>query len=239
MVYSDTTNKKGVLQVFERKTDLGYGTVTGDTTKLAEATAIANEKNHEIWSIIHRATGNWQYDDSNYTDLPIATTNLVSGQARYALPDEALTVQRIEVKDSNGDWYKLQAITKEEIGSGVDEYFDEAGTPRQYTLVNGTIELFPASNYNSANGLKVYYDRASSDFLTTDTTKTPGFCPVYHALLPIKMSIDWLQIKQPSSISLQYLLKDEAKLEKELIHFYGSRFKDKKPRIGRAYQSYK
>ena len=78
MVFSNTTTLGGVIQTFERMTDQGYTAVTGDTTKLKEATNLANQKSSEIWHIIHEATGNWKYDDSNNTDLPFATTDIVN-----------------------------------------------------------------------------------------------------------------------------------------------------------------
>jgi len=239
MKYSDTTNLNGVIQEFERLIDGGYASVSGDTTKLKEATALANDNSSRIWHLIFSATGNWQYDDSNFTDLPMATTDLVSGTARYALPSEALTIQRVELMDSNGEWYELKPLTKEMIGMAVDEFLEEDAQPEYYTLVNNTIELFAAPNYNSTNGLKVYFDREISSFATSDTTKTPGFASPYHQLLPIKMAISWYGVKQPQSATLQVLKLDEQRLEAELKQYYGMRFKDLKPRISRMRESFK
>lgn len=239
MVFNDTTNKDGILQVYERKTDLGYATVTGDTTLLAEATSIANEKNHEVWHNIFMSTGNWQYDDNNNLDLPISTSNLVSGTDSYALPSDALTVQRVECKDENDQWYTLTPITKEEIGSGLDEFMDTDGQPKYYSLINGVVQIYPASNYASTNGLKIYFDRDSVDFATDDTTKTPGFASPYHEILPIMMAIEWYKVKQPASNTLAILVQDQLKLEKAIKEFYGKRFKNFKPKVGRVLRSYK
>ena len=104
MNYSDTTNKDGIIQTIEELCDLGDTYISGDSTRLKQFTARINRVSSLVWHIIHKATGNWQYDDNNNTDLPFATTNLVLGQRRYTLPSDALTIQRIEIKDENGNW---------------------------------------------------------------------------------------------------------------------------------------
>jgi len=246
MIFSSTTTKAGIIQEIERLTDLGQTYISGDATRLAEMTATINRINHRVWHTIFMATGNWQYDDGNFTDLPIATTDLVSGTAKYAIPSDALTIQRVEIKDENGLEYQLTPITKELIkGQAVDEFLDVDSTPMYYSIVNGTMELFPAPNYASTGGLKVYFDRDSVDFTVADpmttelNNQTPGFASPYHEILPIKASIEWLKVKQPQSPTLPLLLQDDLKLEQSIKQFYAVRFKDYKPRIGRAKRNWK
>lgn len=238
MVFSDTTSYTGIIQEIERLTDLGIGTISGSTADLKNFTAMCNNENRRIWATIFRATGNWEYDDSNNSDLPEATTDLVSGTAKYALPSTALTAQRIEVKDSAGLWIQLRPFTKQIIATGLDEFMDTAAIPEYYRLIGGTIELYPAPSYNSTNGLKVYFDRDSYDFSTSDTTRTPGFASPYHKLLPLKVSIEWLDIKQPTSQTLPGLRAKEQRLELDLVNYYSTRWKDYKPRIQRVPDRY-
>ena len=239
MTYNDTTNKSGILQCVEFRTDLGDAYITGDTTRLKQFTALVNNENHKVWHTIFMSNGNWSYDDGNYTDLPQATTDLVSGTSKYAIPETALTVKGINCLDSAGNWYALMPITDKLIGNEVDEFMDADSQPMYYRMINGTAEIYPASNYNATNGIKVLFDRDSVDFATSDTTKKPGFASPYHEILPIGVSIEWLKIKQPQSPTLPQLQADYLKMEKAIKDFYGKRFKDFTPRIGRAYQSYK
>ncbi len=239
MKYSDVANLSGIIQNIERLTDLGQGYISGDATRLKEMTSIINNVNHRVWHLIFMSTGNWQYDDGNNTDLPQATTDIVSGQAKYSLPETALTIQRVEAKDSSGLWALLTPITTNIIGQAIDEFMKTDGSLLYYRLLNNTIELFPAPNYNSTGGLKIYFDRDSVDFSSSDTTKTPGFASPYHEILPIYASIEWLKVKQPQSPTLGLLLQDAARLEKSIKEFYGRRFKSKLPRISRMTQSYK
>lgn len=240
MVYSDTTNKSGIIQTIEQMADLGDATISGNTTLLKQFTAIVNRVGHRVWHLIFMSTGNWQYDDGGNTNLPQATTDLISDTAKYSLPTEALSIQRLEVKDVAGLWTVIYPITKEQInGQGVDEFMKTDGPVSFYRLIGNTIELFPAPNYSSTAGLKIYFDRDSVDFATSDTTKTPGFASPYHEIIPIKATIEWLKIKQATHPSLPILIQDDLKLEKSIREYYGKRFKNYVSRIGRAPVSYK
>jgi len=239
MLYNDTTSFKGIIQDIEKKTDLGLGYISGNSNLLASFTVDVNNAQHEVQHLIHLASRSWKYDDGNYTNLPSSRTDLVDGLANYALPTEALTVQRIEIKDTNGNWYKLKPIVLENLTGAVDEFQDVDGTPVYYKLLNGTLELFPAPNYSQDDSIRIFYDRTSVDFLTTDTTRTPGFPSPYHEILPTKVAIKWLEIKQPQSPTLPLLYNREAKLEKALKEHFSLRFQDYKPRISRKYSSYK
>lgn len=238
MEYSNTTSLGGIIQEEERLTGLGYALISGVTEKLKEFTSLNNIANNQIWHLIHEATGNWQYDDSNKTDLPSATTNIVSGTATYVIPDDALTINRIEIKDSSDNWYRLKPITLEEIRTEGD-FLTDIGIPRYYRAVDRVVTFYPSPDYASTNGLKVFYDRGCVDFTTSDTTTKAGFASPYHSLLPVKASLMWLKASNPTSPKIPMLVQDEAKLEKALVEFYGKRFKDKKPRVGRLNYSFK
>jgi glutaredoxin-related protein len=241
MEYSNTTALSGIIQEEERLTGLGYANISGNTQNLKEFTSLNNIVSHRIWHTIFTSNGNWQYDDSNKTDLPSGATSLISGTSKYATPSDALTVKRIELKDAAGEWFRAIPITLEEIQTKGD-FMTDSGNPRYYTLVNATVELFPTPNYASTNGLKVFYDRDCVEFATTDTTKTPGFASPYHSIIPVAVAIEWLKTKLNSTFAqtqLNYLMADYVKLEKNLKEFYSLRFKDKKPRVGRVYSSFK
>jgi len=239
MVFNDTTNASGIIQTIEYLCDFSPATISGDATKLKQFTASINQAQHNVRHLIFLTTGNWEYDGGNHIDLPSATTSLDAGVKRYLMPPDALTMQRLEIKDINGNLSRLKPISKELIKGSLDEFMKEPGTPTYYRLVDNTIELFPAPNYTQADSLKMYFDRADTDFLTSDTIKTPGFASLYHKIIPIKASIEWFKIKQPQSQTLAILLQDELKLQKEIVEFYSRRFKDYKPRISRQVENYK
>ena len=240
MVYSNTTDFNGIIQVIERETDLGNTYISGDGDQLKFFTARVNEVGNRVWNLIFNSTGTWQYDDSNNTDLPQASTNLVSGTAKYALPSTALTAKRIEIKDNTGNWRILKQLPEYLItAEGIDDFMKNDSLPMYYRLTDDTIEMFPGPNYASTSGLKVYFDRGPATFATTDTTKTPGFASPFHEIIPIWVTVDWLTTKNPTSSSLPLLIQKLNQLKLDIMNFYSKRNKDYKPKISRVKESFK
>lgn len=239
MEFSNTTTREGIIQWCEKYTGIGNGNISGDSDLLLDFTAYINGAMRDIWHIIHYASGNWKYDDGNQTDLPQATAALVDGQAKYALPTDALTVERLEFKDESGTWTVLRPITQKEIGVAVDEFLDADGNPHYYRLLDDTIELFPAPNYSQSASLKVYYARGSVSFQSADTTDSPGFASEYHDYVPMEASLKWLRINLPSDTRTTQLEAQKQVKEDKIRQHYGRRFDNKAPRINRASSSWK
>lgn len=229
MQYSDTTNENGIIQDVERKINMGSTWISSSTERLKEFTSYANEEMSRIWHKIWSVYAGWQYDDSNQTDLPQASTNLTAGTSKYSLPEEALTVKRIDVTDSNGNVTKNIPLLTEQMESGVDS--TETGSPMAYRLLGDTIQLYPTPESSVTNGLKVFFDRNVTDFDYTDTTKKPGFASPYHELVSLGMAIRWLKIKNPTSNSLAIFRADQVAMMEELERFYNNRFEDITPVI--------
>lgn len=190
-----------------------------------------NEANRKVLTVIFKSYGGWIYDDANQTDLPQAADNLVSGTAKYALPTDALTVNRVEVKDNNGNWGRVDAYSQETVTDSLTDFAGTSGTPILYRLIGNTIEFAPTPDYNSTGGFKVFFDRDSVNFAYTDTTKTPGFASTFHNALAVGASIEWIKVKQPDSKVLPSLNNDWVKYEQDISDFYISRWTDLKPKI--------
>jgi hypothetical protein len=170
-------------------------------------------------------------DDSNHTKLPVGTTNLVADQREYSfLTDEQgnriITLTRIDVKDSNGNWRQLMPIDQAQISPmALDEFMKTSGTPLYYDKVSdNVIKLYPASNASVTSGLKFYFLRSPSYFVATDTTKEPGFATTLHRGYVIASAYDGalalgLPNLQPLSVELQ-------KEEQKIIEYFASRNND-------------
>jgi len=239
MQFSNTTTREGVLQACERYTGLGNTVITGDSDKLKEFTAYSNTALRKLWHYVFTSTGVWEYDDSNQSDLPQATTNLVAAQAKYALPSGALAIKRLEVKDSAGNWTVLKPLMRDEIPGAIDEFFETDADPIYYRLIGDTIELFPGSSVNVTGGLKIYFDRGSTTFASTDTTKEVGFAAEYADLVPLYASLEWLKINLPEDARTAQLKEDYAVGVQNLKDYYSKRFPAKKVMITRRYESFK
>ncbi len=232
MTFSDTTNKNGAIQFCEFYCSLGDAGISGNSTLLKQFTNLVNIGNSEVWHLIFQLNGGWKYDDSNYTDLPQAVQNLTATTAKYALPTTALTVARIEIMDSKGVYHKLEPMRLEQIDVAVDAFLTNDGMPQYYRLLGSTIELFPAPAavaVTTTAGMKVYFDRASVSFASTDTTKTFGFASEYHDIPPRKAAIEWLKVNKPDSKTLDVLVQDDIARESDLQDYEAFKWKDKIP----------
>lgn len=226
MQYSDTTNKLGILQACERYTRLGDANITGNPQLLLEFTAYSNHVLRKIWNDIFNSYGGWQYDDANQTDLPSAVTTLTSGQVSYALPSEAITVRGIEVKNDGGIWQRLFPKTDEQIRDreATGEFLKTPAQPLYYTLIGKTVKLYPPANYTQASSFKVFFDRGSVAFASTDTTKEPGFASEFHDSVAIGASLEYMKIMLPESAGTQQLRGDYLEAIQNLKKFYQQMF---------------
>ena len=198
---------------------------------LTQKTRAANKTLRKIWSWIFEAYGGWLYDDSNNTDFPIATTQIVSGQQDYSIPSEALTVNDLEVKDSSGNWYDLKPITSEEIDKlqAEKEFFKTNGLPIYYLMISGSFKLFPTPNYTQAASLRISFDRGATTFTSGDTTKTPGFVSQFHDAVAVGMALEWAREKGLNDL-LQGLYADWRRYELDIKKFYTVRYYEKYPK---------
>ncbi len=231
MQFSDTSNKLGILQACERYCHLGDTGITSVTQILKEFTAHVNMVNRQVWHDIFMAYGGWQYDDSNQTDLPSGSTTLTTDQVSYALPTGAIGVRGIEVKGNGSTWYPLKPATEEMIRQyqAMGYFYSTSGQPEYYQMVGETIRVFPAANYTQASSFKVFFDRGSVAFASSDTTKTPGFASEYHDIIPIGASIEWMKIYEPNGATLANLRIDFKNLQDRIRQFYTSRFEQMFP----------
>lgn len=235
MVFSDTSNLNGVIE------DITFRTNASTTDfPLKTRTMYVNEAYGRVANIIIRADGRMQWDDTNHTDQPIYDCDLVSGQTDYNVFSEApsalqdwLTIERVEGLDEAGNGVLLRPIDKRDIPESMAEYRKTAGQIDEYDFNGTNLLLYPAPNYSKTNGLTIYFHRAPSYFVSTDTTKRPGFASIFHPYLSIYASYVWNSVKK-NDWSLKPILDQ---MEKEIGEFYSRRPKYEVPRISRGVSS--
>ena len=235
MVFSDTTNKQGLIQ------DIDFLVNSDDQSyPIEDKTRNINRAYDEAVSLILQADGRWEFDDQNYTDLPIATTNLVAGQQDYGFDDRFLIVDRVEIKDAGGNWHAILPISQADVirdGSSLTQFLGNPGQPQFYDKIANSIFLYAAPSYNSTGGLKVYFQRNIRYFTPTDTTETPGFNPQFHRLLSAKAALDFAVAKNlpqglPHGRVPNALTTMIERLENNLQEYYTRKSKDENIRIG-------
>lgn len=190
---------------------------------------------NDITAQIFQADGRWEYDDSNNTDFPVATTALVSGQQDYALSVAHLFIDRVEVKPNGGSYfYKLAPRDVEDKmwGSnllGLDNVTQAA--PMWYDLVGTSVFLYPIPNYSQAASLKIYFRRASTDFtsMSGQASSVPGFASLFHPLIAYKVAYDYCVANMPQ-LANGYLAVIRE-MEQALKVYYMQRNKDDGARL--------
>lgn len=216
MVYSDSSTNAGIVE------EARYF-VSANTTSypIADITRNVNRWFDKAVSLIFNADNVWQWDDANYTSYPIATTALVSGQNDYVFDVSHLRIERIEVKDSAGNWTKLRHLDRKQIPNAVDEFMDSNSIPTYYDVTSNSVFLYPAPNYSQAASLKIYFQRKGSYFTTTDTTKEPGFAEIFHRYLSLGAAYDYA-LKNGMN-NKRDLRSEIVVMESDIIKFYSRR----------------
>jgi hypothetical protein len=196
----------------------------------ADITQSANRAFDRVVSLIRQANGRWQWDDSNQTDLPFSTASLVTDQQDYTLDPDHYAINRVEVKDEAGNWTKLIPFDQADIfDSSITDFLSGSGIPQYYDKVGNSLLLYPKPSYTQAASIKVFCERGPSYFLVSDTTKEPGFNPMFHRLIPLWCAYDYAAI---NNMQVADRFKgDIAELETALVEFYARRDKDEHIRL--------
>ena len=229
-MFSSTSDNLGILQ--QARSFMRVDSTQYPTWK------VVNSCNNYLDTIAGYMIGTdkrFQWDDTNHTKLPIGTTNLVANQSDYSfLTDEQgnkiLTLTRIDLLDSNGDYHQLSLIDQTEITGALDEFENVAGTPKYYDkIADNIVRLYPKPSANVTSGLKFYFQRAPSYFVATDTTKEPGVPALLHRGFVIAAAYDGaltlgLQNLQALGIEMQ---REDMKMKT----YFAGRNQDEKRRM--------
>lgn len=217
--FSDTTTKKGLVQLYEKEIGVDYGDVSSDSDALMEFTARVNSALDDYLLIWAKSAGTWQADDINFTNYPIITANIVSGQREYPFSvddgsNRITDLSKVLILQSS-------TATEYQVISPVDELETDkseilvnstTGVPNQYGKLANAIFLDPVPNYSISNGIKMIVNREGSYFVYTDTTKIPGV-PAFHEYFYKKPAWEYAKIKD---------LAKKTSLEKDVIDLEGN-----------------
>lgn len=232
MVFSDTTNRTGLVQLLEDLTNTQSSSST--SYPIAVKTRDFNLAFAEYKMISTMASSSWQDDDTNHVDYPEIYGDIVSGQQDYTFTEDEngnqiLDIYRVEAKDSSGKWVLLQPYNENLETTALEAQALNTGTPTRYYKTANGIFLDQTPNYNSTDGLKIYYARTPSYFLSTDTTKEPGIPHMFHRYLAVK-SAYWYWA--PRDTAKASIYKSEVDItETRITEYFNKRSRDERPKI--------
>lgn len=237
MRYSDSTNKTGIVE------DIDFLINTDSTSyPIEQKTRNINRRYDEVVSMILQSDGRWKWDDTNQTAQPATAINMTEQTTAVAIPDTTyLTINRVEILDVNGNWYKINPFNEHEIvDQAMSEFLKTPGRPLLYEKVGGFLNLYPkpsSANVTLSGGLKIYYQRNASYFATTDTTKVPGFAAPFHRILSLGGALDYA-IANSMNGKISILAPLLTKMEQDLQLFYSTRSRDESVRLVPRVENY-
>lgn len=194
--------------------------ITHTTTNDYSDVSLIRDVNDEMRAIkiaIQRDRGVLEFDDTNYSDIPVATLTLVAGQTSYKITEDQTgniisTVHKVAV--NVGDGYK--DVPRRQVGEGSQEPLidnSSADIPYAYYEVGNSIVF--AQSPASAGTIQVWFDRDIDVILTSDTTKVPGIPVEYHNLLAYRVAYNYALDKGLPNEDriLRRIQMEEARLE--------------------------
>lgn len=213
---------------------------------LADVVVSINRWMHRTARFIWMASGTWEFDDSNQTTLPVATTTLVADQGDYTLPTTIMELQKVAILDAHGDYIEIEQIDLSELPVDFNELNGTSGMPKYYDVRGASLILTPkpaTGSVTMAAGLKISVSRESVEFsvpstYTTADTTEPGFVEDFHDILSYGAAYDWCSVNGPDDRATRYRNEIEA-IHLNLSQFYGARNKDKKVGISPRREDYR
>lgn len=215
------------------------GKTATDTTSYTSSDWVRSAKTYyrKAAYLMWRQDAGWQFDDSNYTTLPVATTDLVNAQQDYSLPSNALDVQRVEVMKDDGKFVLLNRMDNKEVtNEAMSEYYDTNGLPKYYDVVGNSLLLYPipaTGSVTTSSGLKLYLSRdVSAPTMTTgngafrEITQEPGFQITFHPYIAAGCAVDYGVSKNYTPEKMQNLRLALKEYETGINDYYSKRDRD-------------
>lgn len=206
---------------------LVYSLTKTNSTSFTDADLViyANNALERVESLIEQADHRWQFDDTNQTDLPIATTALVTDQQDYSFATSHLSITRVELKDSLGNWHLLDPFDQTDLyDQSLTDFLKSSGLPTMYDKLGNSVFLYPKPNYSQAASLKIWFKRGPSYFVAGDTSKQAGFNQMYHDLIPLWVAYNYALANGLANAN--QLFAEITRKEEALQNDYALRGKD-------------
>lgn len=201
-----------------------------------------NKWYYQAHNWIMQSMDGWHYDDSNATDFPFISANLVAGQQDYGglLTERVLRMKRAEITYDGTNWVKLTPFDLNEDMNATDSTsvsgdFSQAN-PR-YRMVQNSILVYPVPDTSITDGLKLFVDRSIIPVTASDVTTGTlvlGFDINFHDIVPMGMAYDYNSVKKGD----KSLMEDILALKFELMKHYSSKTADKKLALSPYLESY-
>lgn len=249
--FNDTANFKGLVQTYEDEIGVPRGFVSGNTELLKNFARDANLAWDDYVTIALKASGRWQFDDSNHTDYPIIKTNLVQGQRDYTfVVDESgnliLDIYKVLILPSATatEYEEITPIDQQTQAGDITAESATQGVPRAYDKTGNGILLDKKPSYNATLGLKMLINREPSYFVYSDTSKKAGCAGIHYRYFALKPAMDYARQKSLTNYDriraevVGYEGIEESGVQGSIERYYARRSRDERSKITMAKTPY-
>lgn len=206
MQISDTTNKNGFIQRYERYTQLGDGVVSGDTDLTKVALADGNEAIYDITTEIMLMQDSFDWDDPYKADYPIATTPLTTSRDYQFDNISFLKLKRVDVSYDGTTWKRATAFDsasyQEALGSDSDVDSKFTTNEPYYDPKAFGFWLYPKptqAQVDAGGLIRIEFSRGHTELTSDDLTAQMPIDRPFHDLIAIGAAL-----KNPSISNDQY-----------------------------------
>ena len=220
-----------IIRQYEKEIGAQRDDVLNNTTRLEDFVDEENIAMSDYLTLAFNTSGTWKFDDSNHTDFPEMTADIVAGQREYSFTTDEegnliLDIYKVYAKETGKDYLELEAIDSDTTGveNGITAGSTVQGVPSRYDKTANVIILDPVPSANVTGGLKVSINREATFFTTSDTTKKPGVPGLHHKWFYLKPALDYARRNTLSSYNR--LEGDVMKLEADIKKTFSRRAKD-------------
>jgi len=197
-----------------------------------------NKYYDQLHSIILESQDEWDFDDSNAADLPIAKTTLTTA-GTYSLPPTIYRLNKLEVNYGSG-LIKANPLDLNETNLSESEVLSIVSVEEpRYRIFGQTIKLYPTPTAEVVEGLQLYFDREVAEFTSAEVTtgtKNPGLDRLWHDYIAIGASLDGaikFDLKNQNSLTNKL-----ADMETRIRKYYGDKNVDRKYKISNIIEDY-
>jgi hypothetical protein len=205
------------------------GKITGNATLLAEFTAEVNIAHDHALRIIYRNAVAGRYNDSNHSGSPEILINILAGTREYSVLNDgssnlAIDIHNVFLLPSATATTYVELEVAEIYGEDTLDFLNGSttqGVPTRYARRGTKIVLDLPPSYSVNSGLKVPVTIEPSYFITSDTTKKPGFSGLFHEYLALRPA--YIYASNNSLPVSSALYERMARMESEIEQFYAIR----------------
>ncbi len=198
----------------------GFGNdeILNDSNLKELFTARLNRRLDKYFGMLGAGSRLSKIDDTNYSEHPFSTFNIVSGQNDYEfLTDEdgnsISDITAVLIRQSTGPYVKIEQLTLDHKDAElIMSPNAKPGIPTRFIERNNTIFLDPVPNYARDDGGKLFYKRVPSYFTTGDTTKEVGIPFNFKEMPCIGAAYDWCLVNKSNNQML--ITRIEAELDR-------------------------